>query len=89
MNPDFVEWYDNLGQSLPKGHRAQMRMAFEAGQAQRAEEKDTVAKVTWFLATFLKAIDFHDGHGTPSIARPEAMLLEAEAKRLLYGPETP
>lgn len=42
----------------------------------------------WFLETFLKALDVHNGHGTPSLARAEAYALEAEAKLMLAGHST-
>lgn len=39
----------------------------------------------WFLETFLKALNMHNGHGTPSLQRAEAYALEAEAKLMLAG----
>ena len=35
----FQEWYDNLGQTIPHGHAAQMRMAWEAALRSDTEPK--------------------------------------------------
>jgi hypothetical protein len=42
--------------------------------------------IRWFLETFVKAVDFHGGLGTPSLQRAEAELLYAWATRVLSGP---
>lgn len=40
---------------------------------------------TRFLTDFLKALDFHGGHGTPSFDRVQAELMVREAKSLLLS----
>lgn len=54
-----------------------------------SQSAESVAVPRWFLETFIGAVDFHDGHGTPSLQRAEADVLYSEARRLVNATPMP
>lgn len=47
---------------------------------------DSISIPRRFLTDFLASLNFHNGHGTPSFDRIQAVALSAEAKALLAAP---